>query len=142
AQEVDETPVGFVDAQVVVLVTAHRLVEELSSEATAFVEEEVAQSVLAAGELAVDLAHHLRERKSSEPAEEPLLRFSVRLRVVRPQAAADVGAREVEDTGGQVPPLVRELAADLEPRHGERGAACVLPVAAAQRDVVAEELIG
>ena len=142
AEEVDETTVRLVDLQVVVLVAAHGLVEELPGEAPAFVEEEVAQGVVATRELAIDLAHHLRQRKRGEAAEELLLRLGVRLRVVRAQSAADVRAGEVEDAGGQIAPLVRELAADLEPRHGERGAAGLFPPAAPQGDVVAEELIG
>src|SRR5205814_10345912 len=64
AQEVDQAAVGLVDLQVVVLVAAHRLVEELSGEPAALVEEQVAQGVVAPGELAIDLAHHL-DRKST-----------------------------------------------------------------------------
>src|SRR3954471_17328719 len=89
-EEVDEAPVRFVDAQVILFVLAHGLVEERPGEPPAFVEEEVAQGVVAAGELAVDLADHLRERQPGEPREEAAFRLLMRGSVVRTEPAAEI----------------------------------------------------
>ena len=63
------------------------------------------------------------------------------MRLVGPQPAADVRCGEVQDAGGEVAPLVRHPAADLQPRHGQRGAPALLATAAAQGHVVAEQLV-
>src|SRR5207237_9999112 len=102
-------------------------------------QEEVAQGVLAPGELAAARLVGLREREAVERLEEPVLAVAEALRFVGPDAAAEIGAGKVEDAGRQIDLLLRDQAPDLDAGHRKGRGADVLAPAEAGLPLVADD---